>query len=200
MVVAQVSRLRPPSCRGGCFRKQVTLPISIKRFCQMKVKKTVTPLKLQANQENAKQSTGPKTPKGKSYVDRKEWSFYPQGSLPTIQRYNTANRRAMLTNLELLEKRHAAEEAETELEPADSEDAASADENGTELANQEPTETPVDNAGELPQSFSAKPSPQATLPNPKESDGNSLDIPVVESELSDETQQSENPAPGETAA
>jgi hypothetical protein len=236
----------------------------------MKVKKTVTPLKLQANQENAKQSTGPKTPKGKSYVrrnamkhgltarrlmfgddgqpidngvaelvealrarygtddivsellidniavdhwrqkqgleaeikyvDRKEWSFYPQGSLPTIQRYNTANRRAILTNLELLEKRHAAEEAETEFEPADSEDAASADENGTELANQEPTETPVDNAGELPQSFSAKPSPQATLPNPEESDGNSLDIPVVESELSDETQQSENPAPGETAA
>jgi hypothetical protein len=58
----------------------------------------------------------------------------------------------------------------------------------------------VDTAGELPQSFSAKPSPQATLPNPEESDGNSLDIPVVESELSDETQQSENPAPGETAA
>jgi hypothetical protein len=236
----------------------------------MKVKKTVTPLKLQANQENAKQSTGPKTPKGKShvrrnalkhgltarrlmfaqdgrpidngvaelvealrarygtddivsellidniavdhwrqkqgleaeikYVDRKEWSFYPQGSLPTIQRYNTANRRAMLTNLELLEKRHAAEEAETELEPADGEDAAPPSENETELANQEPTETPVDNADELPQSAAAKASSQAALPNPEESDSNSLDIPVVESELSDETQQSENPPLGETVA
>jgi hypothetical protein len=106
----------------------------------------------------------------------------------------------MLTNLELLEKRHAAEEAETELEPADGEDAAPPSENETELANQEPTETPVDNADELPQSASAKASSQAALPNPEESDSNSLDIPVVESELSDETQQSENPPLGETVA
>lgn len=237
----------------------------------MKVKKTVTPLKLQANQDNAKQSTGPKTPKGKSfvrrnalkhgltasrlmfthdgqpidngvadlveglrarygandivsellidniavdfwrqkqgleaeikYVGRKEWAFHQQGSLPTIQRYNTANRRAMLTNLELLEKRHAAQETETELEPTDSVDSDPSDENGTEPANRERTETPADNAGsELPKSFSAKPSPQAVVPNPEESDGNSLDIPAVESEISNETQQSENPAPGETAA
>jgi len=237
----------------------------------MKVKKTVTPLKLQANQENSKQSTGPKTPKGKSYVrrnalkhgltarrlmfgsdgqpidngvadlveglrarygtddivsellidniavdfwrqkqgldaeikyvGRKEWSFHPQGSLPTIQRYNTANRRAMLTNLELLEKRQASQEAETELETADTQDTEALGENGAELASQEPTEALLDNAdGKPPQSSEAKASSQAAVPNAEESVGNSLDIPVGESELSDETQQSENPALGETAA
>lgn len=36
----------------------------------------------------------------------KGWAFHPQGSLPTIQRYNTTNRRALLKNLEVLEKRH----------------------------------------------------------------------------------------------
>jgi hypothetical protein len=38
------------------------------------------------------------------YFSRKDWAFYAQGSLPTIQRYNTTNRRALLRNLELLEK------------------------------------------------------------------------------------------------
>jgi hypothetical protein len=41
------------------------------------------------------------------YLSQKRWAFHAQGSLPTIQRYNTANRRAMLKNLELLEKLHS---------------------------------------------------------------------------------------------
>jgi hypothetical protein len=41
------------------------------------------------------------------YLSQKQWSFDPQGSLPTIQRYNTANRRGLLKNLELLEKLHS---------------------------------------------------------------------------------------------
>jgi hypothetical protein len=53
------------------------------------------------------------------YLSRNQWSFHPQGSLPTIQRYNTANRRAMLKNLEFLEKLHA---------EANSDEAGSAEE------------------------------------------------------------------------
>jgi hypothetical protein len=195
----------------------------------MKVKKTVTPLKLQANQENSKKSTGPNTATGKAnvrrnalkhgltarrlmfasdgqpidsgvaelvdalrdryaandivsellidniavdhwrqqqgleaeikYVCRKEWSFHQQGSLPTIQRYNTANRRALLKNLELLEKRNAVQEAERELEPADGQDADGNDDNGTELENQEPTET-LDAEKEVPPRLSPSPPSQ----------------------------------------
>ncbi len=36
----------------------------------MKVKKTVTPMKLQANQKNSKKSAGPNTPTGKANVRR----------------------------------------------------------------------------------------------------------------------------------
>ena len=36
----------------------------------MEVKKAVTPLKLKANQENSKKSTGPNTPAGKAIVRR----------------------------------------------------------------------------------------------------------------------------------
>ena len=39
-----------------------------------------------------------------SYFSQGTWAFHPQGCLPTIQRYNTTNRRALLKNLELLEK------------------------------------------------------------------------------------------------
>jgi hypothetical protein len=39
-----------------------------------------------------------------SFFSQGRWAFSPQDSLPTIQRYNTANRRALLKNLELLEK------------------------------------------------------------------------------------------------
>lgn len=64
------------------------------------------------------------------YLSQKYWAFYPQGSLPTIQRYNTANRRALLKNLELLEKLHSeahSEEAEAAAElDTDSEADASA--------------------------------------------------------------------------
>jgi hypothetical protein len=41
-----------------------------------------------------------------SYFSRSEWSFYPTGCLPAIQRYNITNRRALMRNLELLEKLH----------------------------------------------------------------------------------------------
>ncbi|MDP9160883.1 MAG: hypothetical protein M3O09_11745 [Acidobacteriota bacterium] len=41
-----------------------------------------------------------------SCLAKNDWAFHPQGLLPTIQRYNTTNRRALLKNLEVLEKRH----------------------------------------------------------------------------------------------
>jgi hypothetical protein len=39
-----------------------------------------------------------------SFFSQGRWAFYPQDSLPTIQRYNTTNRHGLLKNLELLEK------------------------------------------------------------------------------------------------
>ena len=39
-----------------------------------------------------------------SFFSQGRWAFNPQDSLPTIQRYNTTNRHALLKNLELLEK------------------------------------------------------------------------------------------------
>lgn len=39
-----------------------------------------------------------------SFFSQGRWAFSPQDSLPTIQRYNTTNRHALLKNLELLEK------------------------------------------------------------------------------------------------
>jgi hypothetical protein len=39
-----------------------------------------------------------------SYLFQGQSPFHPQGFLPTLQRYNTGNRRALLKNLELLEK------------------------------------------------------------------------------------------------
>jgi hypothetical protein len=39
-----------------------------------------------------------------SYLFQGQSPFHPQGCLPTLQRYNTGNRRALLKNLELLEK------------------------------------------------------------------------------------------------
>ncbi len=258
---------------GGVLGKQVTPPYFNYEAFPMKVKKTVTPLKLQANQENSKKSTGPNTPTGKAnvrrnalkhgltarrlmfasdgqpidngvaelvealrahygsddivsellidniavdhwrqkqgleaeikYVCRKEeWSFYPQGSLPTLQRYNTANRRAMLKNLELLENRHADRETEADLETADGQDADARSDNKTGLANQVPTETLLDNAERalLQQPLPKPPESGAAMLTPEKSVSNSPDITLGESELSHETQQSENPAQGDTAA
>ena len=235
----------------------------------MKVKKTVTSLKLQATQENSKKSTVPNTPTGKAnvrrnalkhgltagrlmfasdgqpidngvaelvealrarygaddivsellidniavdhwrqkqgleaeiqYVSRKDWSFYPQGSLPTIQRYNTANRRAMLKNLELLEKRHPGQEAEADLETADAQDADARSDHGTEPANQEPTETLLNTPENEPsqEPLPKPPEPEAAMPTREESVCNSLDNSLGDSELAHETQQSENPAHGD---
>lgn len=108
------------------------------------------------------------------YVGRKEWSFHPQGSLPTIQRYNTANRRAMLKNLEILEERHTAQDSQPEHETAEYPDAGSGVENETATAEQEPSATPLDSADdERSYPSSLPPSPaQAGAPTP-ESDGNS---------------------------
>lgn len=39
-----------------------------------------------------------------SFFSQGRWAFNPQDSLPTIQRYNTTNRNALLKNLQLLEK------------------------------------------------------------------------------------------------
>jgi hypothetical protein len=39
-----------------------------------------------------------------SFFSQGRWAFYPQDSLPTIQRYKTTNRHGLLKNLELLEK------------------------------------------------------------------------------------------------
>jgi hypothetical protein len=45
-----------------------------------------------------------------------DWPFGPQGSIANVHRYNTANRRAMLRNLELLEKLNARSASEQEEE------------------------------------------------------------------------------------
>ena len=57
-----------------------------------------------------------------SFFSQGRWAFNSQDSLPTIQRYNTTNRRALLKNLELLEKLCPASES--------SQVAALADEDG----------------------------------------------------------------------
>jgi len=58
------------------------------------------------------------------YLSRDEWAFQAQGSLMTIQRYNTSNRRALLKNIELLKEsqvRSAEVPASEDLVPAMSE-------------------------------------------------------------------------------
>jgi hypothetical protein len=64
-----------------------------------------------------------------SFFSQGRWAFNPQDSLPTIQRYNTTNRHALLKNLELLEK----------LCPASQSSQLGAEEN-----NPEDCPTPVD--------------------------------------------------------
>ena len=52
------------------------------------------------------------------YLGKGKWHFGPQGSMPNLQRYTTANRRSMLRSLELLDEPQAAEsDSGTELDP-----------------------------------------------------------------------------------
>jgi hypothetical protein len=129
-------------------------------------------------------------------ISRKDGgAFHPQ-VFPTIQRYNTANRRAMLKNLEILEKRHSAQESHAELETAE-QDTDGGSENEAEILEQEPSETPANNP-EAERSATSQ--SQSVVPDPEASDGNSVDTTVAESESLDQIQERASSTHGDTAA
>lgn len=76
-----------------------------------------------------------------SYVSQGKWPFFPHDSLPTLQRYNTSNRRALLRNLELLEELCPASEASQLSAVADNDEHNSTpvDEEDTFTPTQEPS-------------------------------------------------------------
>jgi hypothetical protein len=80
---------------------------------------------------------------------KNDWAFHPQGSLPTIQRYNTTNQRALLKNLELLEKlQDKAKASEVGIAPGEYEDGHTSDGQEQTLQNNEESCPAVDSAVE----------------------------------------------------
>ena len=80
----------------------------------------------------------------------KDWAFHSQGSLPTIQRYNTTNRRALLKNLELLEKLQGRAKASEVGTAADQyEDGHTSAENEQSLQNNEECNPAVNTAMDI---------------------------------------------------